>query len=1634
MAPRSIAGFQASLPTLRDQGATGRGPAAASTSHPQPGAPMNDTGIQTSLLASLSDHVLHLTATEGDVYLPDASFLLEGEYSRLGDNLVIENPHGARVVVDHYFSGGHHPLLKTANEATVTPETVQALLLNPTEPFMVAGPTLWPGGEAEAPIIGQVDRIVGRVFARDRNGESRLLQKGDAVRLGDVVKTGADSLLKLLFSDGTIFQIGEDGRGIFNQYIFDTATSTGKFGVTILQGIFRYVSGKLAHLSHSGQHSVIKTPVATIGIRGSALDGEVTPSGETTVVHTAGVLTIGDAQGQGSVTLTTPGTASAVSFSGGPPKPAFQAPEAFIAKMQSQLSNKVFEHKEQVEQKKIDDKVQQQQTEQKQAVPADKKGDAPTKDAPAKDDAHKGGDKAQDAAPKDDAHKGGDAKGGPDFGNPTPPAADGKGAGGSGGPDFGSGTVEKAAPAGGGGGPDFGSAAPKDQIGTGAGKPDAGGTGGGPDFGVGSIPSSPGTMPTTGTTTGSSLLGPNPLGSQAFGTFGPTSPTGGSPTSTAPTFGPFLTPTPNQPAPAPVVSTVVQPIAQIPLAKGVFLDSAVGGLSYQTSSQSGVTDASGSFAYRPNETIKFYLGSLLLGESAGGSTMTPLNIAGAPSSARMTNILQILQMADADHNPNNGIQVSSAFTSVLSGMSLNLDTPLTASSAAPLTALPGVTYVSALQAWQHFAETLNSLNGQSGGGGFTELTLSSDTLLDNATAGTTIGTLSTTNTRGGVPVIQIVGGPDADMFEVVNGTLQLKAGAVLDIADNPTLEAEFMVTDANGILLPRLDTLTVTLVSSTHAPGLTGSTVIAANTNDLATPASDTIDNLFASLYTENNTGGHMAGVAVVGNTATSSQGVWQFSTDGGHTWTAIGQVNDGANAIALSATAEVRFLAAANFSGSVPELEVRALDDKYTSGFSSGSTLVHIDTSIPGGSTPISAGTATLGTEVAYYAGVAHLAGSISGTAANLAANIGGLISGSIDLTVTDTATVKQLTTLEGMTSGKVTVTEIADAATNLAADAATNNGAGTFVTDHAITVTDTATLSQLAAIDAAKGSGSLTVTSISDTLANLEGNAGGFVSGTVNVTVVDQATVAQLDALHAMTSGTITATDIIDTAAELAGNASSYIGNHTNVTITDTASLAQLEAIHNLTSGSVTVSAIADSAADLASNTAGYVSGSIDVTITDAATPAQLATIAGLTTGTLNFSTIGLDSDFTNPSAYPLDMLKGTYTVQGDGFTLTQASGTTLALDDDTFASGLTVVNNGTIDIQRSVGTVTVNGSASNGTEALLAIGIGGNAGEDATIVFANGLTNAGIIELNNDGTIAANSALTLTGGTLENSGTLWSRDVGASGSGTRTVTGNVTNTGRVLLNYNLAIDNTNAIFDTSAGTLEVGPATGTLAPGGTLYPGSITPYPGSITPNPGSIAGGTVTPGYTLTISSGTTRFGPGTTLLGNGTVMLVQSNLELTGNYNDLTPAVLKMFGGTVSAQTSGTLFSIGYGSKVVLGSETFDNSIDLANNGIIHINRHSGQVSIDGSFSNSGTATLLIGGGSETTPGNATVVFANGFTNAGNIVLDNSSSTTESAILTLNSGTLVNAGHITSTDSDSITGGERIINGSVTNTG
>lgn len=127
---------------------------------------------------------------------------------------------------------------------------------------------------------------------------------------------------------------------------------------------------------------------------------------------------------------------------------------------------------------------------------------------------------------------------------------------------------------------------------------------------------------------------------------------------------------------------------------GVFIDSPVEALRFETATQSGLTNAKGEFSYKSGEDVTFSIGAITLGSASGASQITPFDLFGLPvitternlrlllqdteegapvnDLERVSNIVLLLVSLDNDGNPENGLDLN-GWDEKLANASLSFD-------------------------------------------------------------------------------------------------------------------------------------------------------------------------------------------------------------------------------------------------------------------------------------------------------------------------------------------------------------------------------------------------------------------------------------------------------------------------------------------------------------------------------------------------------------------------------------------------------------------------------------------------------------------------------------------------------------------------------------------------------------------------------------------------------------------------------------------------------------------------------------------------------------------------------------------------------------------------------------------------
>ena len=135
---------------------------------------------------------------------------------------------------------------------------------------------------AAAPMnIGVASAVRGAVKAIAPGAAGRVVETGKPVYSHDKVTTGPEGKLQVLLLDQTSFTMGANSEMELDEFVFDPATNAGKVSAKIVKGAFRFVTGKVARRDPASMQ--VKTPVGTIGIRGTMTAGTVSET-EATIV------------------------------------------------------------------------------------------------------------------------------------------------------------------------------------------------------------------------------------------------------------------------------------------------------------------------------------------------------------------------------------------------------------------------------------------------------------------------------------------------------------------------------------------------------------------------------------------------------------------------------------------------------------------------------------------------------------------------------------------------------------------------------------------------------------------------------------------------------------------------------------------------------------------------------------------------------------------------------------------------------------------------------------------------------------------------------------------------------------------------------------------------------------------------------------------------------------------------------------------------------------------------------------------------------------------------------------------------------------------------------------------------------
>ena len=120
-------------------------------------------------------------------------------------------------------------------------------------------------GSALAEPIGETTAVVPSATLSD-GGTPQQLEIGTMLQQNDRIATNKDGAAEVEFVDGTSLTIGANSEVVLDKMLFDKNKAQNAT-LNVVRGTLRFVTGRSDHSAYQ-----IKTPVATIGVRGTVID------------------------------------------------------------------------------------------------------------------------------------------------------------------------------------------------------------------------------------------------------------------------------------------------------------------------------------------------------------------------------------------------------------------------------------------------------------------------------------------------------------------------------------------------------------------------------------------------------------------------------------------------------------------------------------------------------------------------------------------------------------------------------------------------------------------------------------------------------------------------------------------------------------------------------------------------------------------------------------------------------------------------------------------------------------------------------------------------------------------------------------------------------------------------------------------------------------------------------------------------------------------------------------------------------------------------------------------------------------------------------------------------------------------
>ena len=129
--------------------------------------------------------------------------------------------------------------------------------------------------------IGTIGLVIGQADVVNRNIDLKIKEN---IYFGDVIRTGAQTNLQILFEDETVFTIGENTEIVINEFIYDPNQNNelNKISAEVMQGSLKVVTGLIS--KENPENLLITLPTGVLATRGTEVQALVKPGQNDVVV------------------------------------------------------------------------------------------------------------------------------------------------------------------------------------------------------------------------------------------------------------------------------------------------------------------------------------------------------------------------------------------------------------------------------------------------------------------------------------------------------------------------------------------------------------------------------------------------------------------------------------------------------------------------------------------------------------------------------------------------------------------------------------------------------------------------------------------------------------------------------------------------------------------------------------------------------------------------------------------------------------------------------------------------------------------------------------------------------------------------------------------------------------------------------------------------------------------------------------------------------------------------------------------------------------------------------------------------------------------------------------------------------